>query len=708
MVKELFVLNFHCGMPLTKILMLNFFKATVYVISSIVCISTCTVISSVMHTVHILISVIFVPVSICYLTDTQNESQLLTYAVREAERRNCLFKIRFSTVLCIGLPRTGKTSFCSQLMEKGTQEASPGNTHTIFIKKPSCQHPHKETKWTEINPENLREILDQISSYKVCPNKQSGIMNCDDKWEVLLLLDYNIPLSALSLLPPSVVTFVTYKMLGGDFAFSDPNKFIESRNCFSDFVQELLSCSCFKRDAKYSELEIPGEYGADRMSYTAFVGVLDGTSSKESYESEAAVINDSLNIVKEHMNCPLDEFPLSFWYVNDDDSYLYLVKLADQKDQNITKIRNSLDDVVTKNSAYKMPITWVILLFSVYQLCMESKRSYMYYTDVLKLWKAECCNEGDLKLVLHFFHHVGMLFYYDTVDGMQDYVFTDCLWIFKELKYLLSDCKVSKYDLNAKKVLKHEGQLQSKLINQIKFDGPGQMKLHTFINLLRHLKYIAPLDQNNYFMPSILESHEGNPSVFERYGTAQSHPMLITFSSGSLHRSVFCFLAAYIMKNLPKKWLKLKYKRHQHTFSDLITFSIDVGHYVCIIDKIFFLEVKLYCKPNSSNNNWHNSVFVFIKKALCAVCKELQLPQGECKYGFLCDSNECRDETDGNIVMDHMMMVEEFKDDKDASACCCKTNECSKLSAEHTVWFLEVCNYDYVCMYVALLGNYVK
>ena len=641
---------------------------------------------------------------LCYLTDTQIESQL-THIIQEAEKRNCLFKIHFSMVLCIGLPRTGKTSFCNRLMEKGTQAASPGNTHTIFIKKPSQCHAQEESKWVEITTENLVKIIYEISSYKASPSK-SEITDCDEKWEVLLLLDYNIPLSALSLLPPSVITFVTYKMLGRDFAFSDPNKFIESRNCFSDLVKELLSCSCFKKDAKYSELEIPGECGADRVSYTAFVGVLDGSSPKSSYEAEASVINDSLNIVKEHMNCPLDEFPLSFWYVNDDDMYLHLVNPADHNDQNIKNIRSRLNDVIASNSAYKMPVTWIVLFFKVFRLCQESKRSYIHYTDVLKLWKADCHSENELKLALRFFHHVGALFYYDTVEGMKDYVFTDCLWILKGLNYLLSDCKDSQYDLTTKKVLKYEGQLQSKMIKQIKFDGPGQIKLLTFINLLKHLKYIAPLNANDYFMPSILESHESNPSIFERYGTAQSHPMLITFSSGSLHRSVFCFLAAYIIKNLPEKWSKLKYKKYQHTFSDLITFSLGVGHYVCIIDKIFFLEVKLYSKDKSSSSSWHNSVFVFIRKALCAVCKELRLPQRECKYGFLCCSSDCKDETDGN-VMGHMMMVKDFKDDKDASACCCKTNESSKLSSDHTVWFLEVCYYNsyyvYVIMYVYML-----
>jgi len=582
-------------------------------------------------------------------------------------------------------------------MDKSTQAVPHGNTHSIFIKMPSANAPHEKPKWTEITSEKLIEIIDQLSNYKASPllakdDKQPGIINCDEKWDILILLDCNIPSSALCLLQPSVVTFVTYKMLGQDFQFSEASKFVESRNSYPRFVEELLSCSCVKRDSKFHELKTSNDCVDDRTSYTVFVGILDGSSSPDSYTKEAAVINNSLHIVEERINCsPDDEFPLSFWYV-DGDTYLHLINLVDQKKQNIGKIRCSLDDEVAQSTAHKMPITWIIFYFKLYKLCLENKRSYAYYTEVFeKLWKAECnnYNENELKLALCFFHHLGVLFYFDSVEGMKDYIFTDCLWIFEKLQYLLSDFEDSQRDHNAKKTLKNEGHLLSKMIKHIIFEGPGEMKLQTFINVLNHLKYIAPLKQNDYFIPSILESHGSNPDVFKHYGHPQLHPLLITFSSGSLHRSVFCFLGAYMIQNLPKRWSRLKFKKRQHTFKDLITFSIDVDQYMCIIDKIFFLEIKLYSKFTNCSVYLHNSVFKFIENAMDAVCNELQLTPSDCKYGFIC--HECEVDSD-----DHMMIVKDYKDD---NAYCCKTNDSKKLSNDHTVWFSEVC-YKCIHMYM--------
>lgn len=621
--------------------------------------------------------------SFCSTDDTQ----FLSNIIQQAEKGNCLFKIRFSTVLCIGLPKAGKTSFCNLLMGKSTDRIQSGKAHTIFIKRPNPNATCEEPKWTEINFENVTEIIDQLNTYKATPvlgkdNEQRGILNSGEQWEVLLLLDYNIPASALCLLQPSLVTFVTYKMLGQDFSFSDSYKFIKSKSSFPRFVKELLSCSCVKRESKFHELEISNDYIDNKKIYTAFVGVLNDNSSQKFYENEAVVINKSLDIVKEQINCSPDHFPLSFWYVNDD-AMLHLVNLDDKNNECIKSIRDSLDEVIDQSTAYKIPITWAVFYFKVYKLCLENERTYAYYDEVLEsIWKGECNNyhENELKLTLSFFHNLGMLFYFD-IEGMKDYVFTNCHWIYKKLNYLLGDFKDSKRDLYAKKVLKCEGKLLYKMIKEIKFEGPGDMKLHTFVNLLQHLKYIAPLNQHGYFMPSILQSYEDSPEVFTRYGSSHSLPLLITFSSGSLHRSVFCYLAAYIM-NI-KQWEKLKIRKQPYTFKDLITFSVDVDQYMCIIDKVFFLEIKLYSKTNGDNSSGHNSVFTLIQSALVDVCGSLQLSFNDCRYGFQCCACE------GGLD-NHVMVVEEYKSDKDAS--CCKTNETKKLSSQHTIWFPEVCN----------------
>ena len=622
------------------------------------------------------------------LIDAQSESDLLTSVIQREEKRNNLFEIQFSTVLCVGLPKAGKTSFCNLLMGKGTQVVSSGNTHTIYIKKSSPSTPDKESKWKEINSDELLGIIHQLNHYKtsslhVKNNKEQGIINDGEKWEVLLLLDYNIPSSALGLLQPSVVTFVTYKMLGGDFSFDNPCAFIKSENKFPKFVKKILASSCVTRESKFDELKISDECGDTRTSYTVFVGIMNDSASSGSYEKEKDVINRGLHAVKEHINCSSREFPLSFWYEGKD-TYLYLVNLAEQKEQSIENLRKGLDRDIAQNSAHKMPIIWVLFYFKLCKLCFETKQSYAYYSVVFEdLWKAGCNNysENEFKLALHFFHELGVLFYFDTVKGLKDYIFIDCLWIFEKLNYLLSGFEDSKHDYVAKEVLKHEGLLQSKIIKQIKFEGPGNMKLQTFVNLLKHLKYVAPLNQNDYFMPSILEVYKSSLDICKHYGSVQSTPLLVTFSSGSLHPSVFCYLAAYMMKT--NKWEELKFKKQQHTFKDLIIFSIGIEQYVCISDKTFFLEIRLHSN-SKSNVNWHNSMYKFIQQALGVVCHNLQLSAKDCKYGFLCHSCEVGEE-------DHMMVVEEYKDN---CAYCCKGNKTKKLSTSHIVWF-EV---RYVCM----------
>ena len=88
--------------------------------------------------------------------------------------------------------------------------------------------------------------------------------------------------------------------------------------------------------------------------------------------------------------------------------------------------------------------------------------------------------------------------------------------------------------------MKYEVELMSSMIKEIKSEHLGKVKLKDFVKLLEHLRFIAPVNQ---FIPSILDSHEGY-NVLGHYGEQKFNSLLITFSSGSLHRSVFCYLAA--------------------------------------------------------------------------------------------------------------------------------------------------------------------
>lgn len=597
---------------------------------------------------------------------------------QRTEKDNSFFKMRFSTVVCTGLKKSGKTSFCNLLMDKTVPSTLPENSRTIFIKRNTLP---KDTKWIEINLKELDDLIDKLKIHKQSP-KESGLPNSDETWDMLLLFDTSVPPQALCLLQRSLVTFVTYKMLGKDFEENNPEKIVSQE--YSRFVKEFLSSICIGNN-----------------SYTAFVGIHNGTSSGELYAEEAKVVNENLYTLNEHMYCTDTEFPLSIWYVEDNNQnqYLHLVNLTNHKDEHFEEVKDKLESKVDNNSTHQVPLSWMLLKFRIQKLCSENKTHFMEYGVVLeKVWNTEChsSDETELNCALKFFHNLGVLFYYPTVEGINNFIFTDCHWIFESLEYLYNpDDSTHRCDLSAKLALKYEGILKSSMIEEIKFDHLGKVKFQHFINLLKHLKFIAPVNQN-YFIPSILDSYEDHKEVFERYGTIQFNPLLITFSSGSLHRNVFCFLAAHILNNLPSGWSKLKYhksKKDQHTFKDLITFCVNFNNYVCyvyILDKTFFLEIQIYSKSKGNcPADLHHTVHTIVTNSLKSVCDCLQLPYNDCKLGFLCRS--CESELE-----QHLMVITTKTVNSSITVCCSKTGHFEVLEEKcYTIWFYEVC-YTYI------------
>ncbi|XP_065907923.1 uncharacterized protein [Dysidea avara] len=583
-----------------------------------------------------------------------------------AERKSNVVKVRYSTVLCTGEPKAGKTKFCKLLMNKTTQSPGSGDYHTVFVKK------HGESSWMEINLEHLEILIDQINQ-KQCPTKPTTAMNSKEMFDILILLDINVPSSTICLLQPAIVTFVTYKLRGQEDGLCARSH---------QFIKELMSTNCFGKKFKFDELEIAGN--PEKAFYTAFVGTRfdDDNSLEMLYHKEATKVNENVQNLKAHINCSVCEIPLSLWY--NKDSYLHVVNLESNEDENISLIRDRLEETVSQNSIHQIPVSWVILSLKIQKFCHEQKAQYLEYRIVFEeIWKTECkmYSEPELKLALKFFHHHGVLFHFDTVEGARDFVFTRCCWMFDKLKYLLTGFKDKERNYDAKELLMKEGRLNTKMVREIEFDGPGKMTLTTFINLLEHLKFVAKVNQTEYFMPSILESYENKKGLFDSYGNKCHDALSITFLSGSLHRSVFCFLAAYILTNMPDKWSKPCYDEQtgqQYTFKDMITFSIGVDNHVCIIDKVFSLEVQIYTTDSKGCDQvLHIDVFRTIKEALGDVCKSLEIPPEDCKYGFLC--TKCNSN-------DHLMILKDFNE---RHAYCSKSNRALHLSDHHIVW-LEV------------------
>ena len=626
------------------------------------------------------------PLHVCTLSilliggpDITDEGDLLKSI---SKRKNNLIKVRYSTVLCTGEPKSGKTKFCHLLMNKNTQQHSKGDYHTIFIRKQSGLN------WTEITIDELNVLIAQINEVganNIKSTTKPGAINPDEILDILILLDINVPTPTISLLQPAIVTFVTYKLRGQEDAVCAKSH---------KLIKELMSSKCFRKESKFDELKITDKFkSSGKAFYTAFIGTLldsDGNSELQ-YSKEAAMVNEKVRNLKSHVNCTKREMPLSIWFVKEgsDTHYLYPVDLNSTKSSNVSSIQKTLEDTVSQNLIHQVPITWILFSFKVLKLCYKQSEQFVHYKTVYEtIWKNECKidSEVELRLALKFFHHHGVLFHFHTVEGVKDFVFTRCCWMFDKLKEILMSLKDKERNYDAIEYLMKDGILHPDMIREVEFRGPDKMTFEAFMNLLRHLKFIAPLEGNQYFMPSVLDSYEHNTKVFSEYGNRCHDALFITFSSGSLHRSVFCFLSAYILTHKPKEWSQLFYDElteQRYTFKDMITISIGTDYYICLIDKIFSLEVQIYSKAQQCDSNLHTTVYKFLEKAMKDVCISVEVPPEECKYGFLC--SKCK-------LQDHVMILKDFTNNQ---AHCSKTNHPLRLSDNQTVW-LEVCMHHIV------------
>ena len=620
------------------------------------------------------------------------------FPVGEEEQEREL-EVRFTPILCTGLEKIENTCFCNLLMDKDISSslpATPGNFYSIFIRWVGQNKSSESIKWTEINSDEvLNKVIAKLSNCNQQNSREQKFL------DVLLLLDINVPRFPLCLLQCFVVTFVTYKMQGKNFD-NNSHKVFEENNCYSKFIKELLSSACIRQ--RYGS-EVSGRKTC-RKRCVSFVGICKESSS--GLNDEAKVVHESLSIIKESINCPIEKFPFTIWCTAKL-QYLHLVSLQDQKEENLRlqnygresinlhfeEIISKFESTVDRNFTEIVPISWILFYFEVQKYCTRNKKCFLEFAVCMEIWKDDCINSdrGKLNSALKFFHDLGAWFLLDSGSDIS-FIITNLCWLFDNLKYLCNSKDSSRiFDCVAKLALKYEGILMASMIQEIKL-GLKLMNFEYFVKLLEHLKFAAPMDQRgSYFIPSVLDSYEGKMK-FSDFITSQFEPLLITISSGGLHHSIFCFLAAYMFDNVPQNWSKLKYNEReevQHTYKDLITFSVNIDSYpcyVCIFDKFFFLEIHIYSKTQKTSqkdppSNLNFTVFKIIKDSLNkAVCDEnLKLPYEDFKYGFSC----CMSQHSG-----HLMEVEKI--DNKLLATCITSGENMEINDEkYATWFSEVC-----------------
>ena len=642
----------------------------------------------------------------------------------------------------------------------GATSTLPSNDaeHHLINAPPSQQTaskvnlPHKY-ELQEIMPENLypNDKVSVLSSDKVESDDDSSIIQqsniekhmvtCIDDvntsvsgdipetWDLFTLLDTGGQPEFINLLPAinssTAITFVVLNISNGKDCLNNlvtAQYQCEGYNydkCHLKYTNmHLLKCllssvkvSAVKKDCFHPEIVKQVTNDEHPKPVVCIIGtfadILKGKLFKN-FNKEMLEINTE---VKKLVDAIDIDKTLVFWCKGENSFVIPVDNAISQKSQNndfrreiakeIKRIRENSNELLQKKAQYEMPISWFILELEL----RNSDKVCIPLTEVKEICDRIMPSHRKMEMVqimevLKFYHLYGMLLYFSEVEGMNNFVITNPQWLFVNLTKIIM-CKFKSnamvlYDSHRIEEL-NKGICSLELLRKINLDLQG-IELKSFLNLLIHIKVIAPVNtvQTAYFMPTILppcnekkiftEKECGQPAAFSLDGECIDpavEPLLIEFTFGTIPRGLFGFLVVQLLQDNPHTYeVYGENDRILRRCADLICFYVKPCWYVSLRDKISYLELQVRVIGNECS--YHNKVLITVTEALKKVCDEFNLPFSNCQYGFLCHKHEGFEE--------HLTLLPANSPyiDEIPKHAYCKKQKPTLLSKAHTVW-LEVC-----------------
>ena len=283
----------------------------------------------------------------------------------------------------------------------------------------------------------------------------------------------------------------------------------------------------------------------------------------------------------------------------------------DEDDQRVAQL---LREAIERSAPdpVKVPISWYLLELALRRLAALLKRRVLSRKECLVIARQLDCSEEEFDSALTYFDELNLCLYYPLV--LPDVVFADpqvALDKASELvqeSYRLRGAKQGKQPQKPQtcsaldaKWLKFcdQGLVRAEFLE--KFPGHYKEGLFTSADLLRlfkHLLILAPLSEEEFFMPSLLQRLPSEELDAHRVLSQAAAPLLIHFPHGWPRNGVFCCLVVYLINHckwqvilpsagspilMTKNCIKFRIPRHPAT--------------VTLIDSYAYFEIHIKAPP---------------------------------------------------------------------------------------------------------------
>ena len=642
--------------------------------------------------------------------------------IQEAKEKGLTVELSYTTVALTGSSAAGKTSFLNLLNNRNFVE----HHHSTNVAKSEqvmytagVVGSGRESKWINLTHEHMLEQLkhylethvdidDSVEEYtNECPvvddivaaRSLKDIKNTDpdsasplgDKWKIVNFLDTGGQPEFINLFPAIsssvIVTFIVLNMCGGVKSLDEPVKVIHKVNGIEsyksydlhytnlDLIKLLMALSkgsCIKATLPLSNNE------NTNTSYRCFVG----THADKVTPAEIQEIELKLRCTADELKCK--EF---LWDLSGNVLFPVDNTTAGSKneDKNAIKIRQKIQGLVEKSNGDDVPITWLILLLEMQKFCSSTTSDYLTLLQVVEISNKGnlAKDEKEIRKALMLFHLMGVLLYYHDVPEMREYVIINHQWLFKKLESLISlTFEGGGYNHKPISIFRDEGILSKSLIEEIHFKEGIQTGC--FIALLEHLKVLAKLDVENYFMPCVLRNFSTANINFNKYGKLQHDQLIVHFVNNPLPQGFFCCMVVQICQKLPKNWQQSK-----NAYNNFIIFNTsDTGHSILIIDKLGYLIIQIRSRDTFSPAIHYDVKEFLTNNVFGAVCNHLQIDFQQLCYDFLC--TKC---PKGTASKNHILSVPKKLNPVSNWITCENCDEMTKLGDSHLIWLQpQVCS----------------
>ena len=405
--------------------------------------------------------------------------------------------------------------------------------------------------------------------------------------------------------------------------------------------------------------------------------------SNENVEKALSQIDNELN--KKVLNKSTGDMIVYYKREGKEDRIVHPISNTEyniEQDEVAQKIRTAIEEMSNdENSKAEIPTTWMLFQYQIRLL----KKPCIKLSDCYDIAE-RCYVEEDVKVILEYFHGLGILLNY---KGLDDVVFCNPQWLFNQLSQLIRVKYNATYRVFVAKGIINKSFMAKNIFSSLENDTCGVIKLNDLLKLFVSLNIMAGLFVNHskkdsdeqYFIPALLDPAPPTLSLLN-IGKKFSETMYVMYKGMSFPRGMFCCLITL----LTKKNFKLLESK-QYIYKDLIVFqetsSEENQNYLVLSDKISYMTVELY---QDYEVNLLQRIYCKLLEALQNACKAMKLNY-QFEFGFANQSECCQGKiTKETATTIAVVQLEHNCCPKDM--CCKSCGKCVPLSYNQLLWFI--------------------